>query len=131
MSQVLLTGGGVLGGVIVVLAFARFLLGSALSTLQTEIRTLRERLEAEQLARRDDNAQVSQRIAELEALYDEQRKDKHRIANEYTKVAVLLGVIVDLAEKCTCGALDIVSDLMARVSLGEPIITQPEQGGQQ
>lgn len=124
MSQVLLTGGGVLGGVVVVVAFAKFLLGSALSTLQQEIKTLRERMEDQ-----------DRKLIAIEALYDEQRKEKHRLANEYTKAQVLLGVIIDLAEKCTCGALDIVKDLLARIAVTPADLysglADPHEGGTQ
>lgn len=116
MSQLLLTGGGVLGGIVVVIAFSRFLLGSALATLHAEITNLRERLVESEKASERRALQADNRMAELEKLYDEQRKEKHRITNEYTKVAMMLGVVVDLAEKCTCGALDIVGDLLARVA---------------
>lgn len=130
MSQLLLGGGGVLGGVALVAVLSKFFIGSALSTLHAEIHNLRERLESEQEDRRKTDAATASRMADIEALYDEQRREKHRLANEYTKVSVLLGVIVDLAEKCTCGALDIVKDLMSRVALGDPIIP-PTEGGQQ
>lgn len=106
MPQVLLTGGGVGIGIVVVIAFAKFLLGSALATLQTEIGTLRERMEEQDA-----------RLADMERRYDEQRREKHRLANEYTKAQVLLGVIIDLAEKCTCGALDMVKELLARIAV--------------
>ena len=116
MSQLLLGGGGALGGVIVVIALSKFLLGSALSTLHTEIVNLRERLESEQEDRRKNDEIVGVRMAQLEKLYDQQRKEKHDIRNEFVKVSMLLGIVVELAEKCTCGALNIVKDLMARVA---------------
>lgn len=129
MSQVLLTGAGVLGGVTVVIALSKFLLSSALQTLHTEITNLRGRLESEQAARVASDAARDSRMAELERLYDVQRKEKHDIKNEYTKVSVLLGIIVDLAEKCSCGALDIIGDLMARVAADSNPF--PAEGGQQ
>lgn len=63
---------------------------------------------------RDQVDKQSARIASLEVLYDEQRREKHRLANDLAKAQILLGVIVDLAEKCTCGALEIVDDLLRR-----------------
>lgn len=118
MTQLLLGGSGVIGGVIVVIVLAKFLLGSALQTLHTEIRHLRDRLEQEQTSRAASDTLRDKRLADIEKLYNEQRTEKHAINNEYTKVATLLGVIVPLAERCTCGALDIVRDLMSRVASG-------------
>jgi hypothetical protein len=63
---------------------------------------------------RDDVAALNEKLSKVEALYDEQRTLKHSAVNELTKAQVLLGIILDLAEKCTCGALDIVGDLLSR-----------------
>ena len=127
-----LLGGG--AAVIALISLIRFLLDnkraervgeSASSNQQTEIVGLREDLRLERADRRADittlneqrardRAEFAEQIAMLKAEAAEQRTEKHRLNNELTKAHLLLGVIVDLAEKCTCGALDLVSDLMAR-----------------
>lgn len=125
-----LIGGGVIGAIVtavgLVLSFNRFLLGdrSAMTSLQTEIITLRSELAEERTARRQAQTDNAERIGELERNYDEQRRAKHQTINELTKVQMLLGLIIALAEDCTCGALDRVTHLMQRVSaeMGEDFI---------
>lgn len=96
MTEIPIAGGTavVVAGIIV--GLFRFL-------LQNEIQLLRSQHEA-----------MAERVAQLEVLYDEQRTEKHAVINKYAQAQILLGVIVDLAEKCTCGALDIVEDLLRR-----------------
>lgn len=115
MQQILYGGGGLLAGVAIVFALSRFLLGQALTSLQGELAAVQDALATEREDRRKDLADVQLKMRELERLYDEQRREKHRLAQEYTRVSSMLGVIVALAERCTCGALDIVKDLMSRV----------------
>ena len=93
---------GVTAIVVALVALGRFLLSDKreITDLRLDIRELRDH------------------VMKLEALYDEQRTEKHRILNELTKASMLLGIIVDLADKCTCGALALVDDLMRRVSTG-------------
>lgn len=106
-------------GLVVVIALIRFLLADPSKSLQAEVEGLSKALEAERVDRRSDVAALHEKLERVEALYDESRKDKHRINNELTKAQVLLGVILDLAEKCTCGALDIIDDLLRRSVGGE------------
>lgn len=96
MEQLPIIGGTALGTAGLVIALVRWL-------VFTEIKVLR-----------DQQADLLKQVGKLEILYDEQRREKHRLANELTKAQVLLGVIIDLAEQCTCGALDLVKDLMSR-----------------
>lgn len=106
--------GGAAGLLALTVAFIRFLLADPAKSQQAEIVGLRDELAAERQARRDDIARLEARQHELELLYDESRREKHAAMNELTKAQVLLGLIIDLAEKCTCGALDIVEDILAR-----------------
>lgn len=96
-------GGGL--GLMAMVGLIRYLLGDRTATgvLQQEISDLRKEIR--------ENAR---KIAELEALYDEQRREKHRLNNELGRAQMLLGVVGELAEQCTCGALAIVGDLLAR-----------------
>lgn len=75
-------------------------------------RLLSERNEIVDL--RKDVKTLAEKLAVLESKYDEERRLKHAALNELTKAQVLLGLIIDLAEKCTCGALNLVHDLLAR-----------------
>lgn len=103
MREGLLVGGGALGAMALVLAFAKFLLTSSIDTLKAEIRNLGDRI------KRND-----ERIAELEKLYDDQRKEKHKLANKNTRAEALIYVVMDLAKKCSCGALDAAQALLDR-----------------
>lgn len=98
MTEIPLIGGtaAVVGGIIV--GLFRWL-------LQHEIQLLREQVGSQ-----------AQRITQLEVLYDEQRAEKHRLNNELGQAQMLLGVVIDLAKKCTCGALDIVRELIDRAA---------------
>lgn len=102
--------GGAAGGIAALGLIIRILLRS----LETEIAGLRAELVGEREARRSDVATLTEKLLRVEGLYDESRRDKHRINNELTKAQVLLGVILDLADKCSCHALDIVQDLLRR-----------------
>ena len=107
-------GGGV--AVIALVGLIRFFFTdrSATDTLKGEIKALRESL-ADQAARHArEIAALDARIDAITGMYSEQRHRAHEALNELTKAQVLLGVIIDLAERCTCGALDIISDLLAK-----------------
>lgn len=54
----------------------------------------------------------TEKIAAVEARYDEQRKEKHAVINKYAQSRILLSVIDRLAEQCTCGALSNVRELL-------------------
>lgn len=107
-------GGGL--GAVALISLIRFLLGDkgANEVLQAQIRGLSDALAKERRDRRDDIASLNQQIAHLTADVSEQRTEKHRLNNELGQAQMLLGVIVKLAEDCTCGALEVVKDLMAR-----------------
>lgn len=140
MEQLPLVGGTAIGLVIALVALAKFLLGdkAAMRALETEITGLRSELaserehrraelDSEREQRRRDHDTMLAKVTAVEVLYDEQRREKHRLGNELTKAQLLLGVIVDLAEKCTCGALDLVDDLMKRAgAVANPLDVQEE-----
>lgn len=107
-------GGGV--ALMALVSLIRFLLSdrSATSTLQQEIAGLRSDLAKEREDRRNDIDRLNTQIGVLTADVSEQRTAKHHLANELGQSQMLLGVIVELADKCTCGTLAVVKDLMAR-----------------
>lgn len=94
------TVGGVAG---VILFVVGSIVGLFRWLVQNDISILREQL-----------AEQSQRVAQLEVLYDEQRHEKHMYINKYARSQILLGVIKTLADQCSCGALENVGELIDR-----------------
>lgn len=105
MSQLPAVGGYTVGGLVVIAGVIRFLFGDnkAFQVLKDEIQMLREG--------QQENAS---KLAAVEALYNENRTDKHMYINKYARSQVLLGVVKRLADQCTCGALDNVAELIDR-----------------
>lgn len=94
MTEIPIAGGTAVVVAGIIIGMFRFL-------VQTEIQLLREQVSSQ-----------ADRLAKIEVLYDEQRKEKHRLAGELGRSQMLLGIIVKLAEQCTCGALALVDDLI-------------------
>lgn len=114
MAGDLLVGGGMVLFAIVGLIRFLFADSGATATLKTEITGLREALAEERRLRRADMDGLSEKLNKIEALYDTQRREKHQALNDLAKAQMLLGTILVLAEKCTCGALSVVEDLLNR-----------------
>jgi hypothetical protein len=93
---------GIVAVLVALIGLARFLLGD-----NREVTQLRA-----------DLGSLNEKVSKLEVLYDEQRTEKHALRNELTKLQMLLGIIVDLADRCTCGALALVDDLMKKSADG-------------
>lgn len=94
------------GGAAVVVAIAgmiRFFFADhkAFDVLRDEIRLLREQ-----------QTTTNTRLASVEAMYDEQRHEKHLYINRYARSRILLSVIDRLSQDCTCGALANVRELL-------------------
>lgn len=102
-------GGGAVGVALVLTAgLIRFFFGDtkAFDVLHEEIRALREQ-----------QTENTLKIATLEAMYDEQRKEKHAVINKYARSQILLRVIAQLSEQCTCGALNNVREMLDQALL--------------
>lgn len=113
-----MVGEFVIGGVAVlyaVVGLVRLLLSD--KSLKDQIDSLSRQLSNEREERRVEIATLNEKISTITALYDEQRREKHRALNELTKAQVLLGMIIDFAERCTCSVMDPIRDVLARVSL--------------
>lgn len=108
MTPTLIGGGAVGVGMILVAGLIRFFFGDtkAFDVLHEEIRALREQ-----------QTENTLKIATLEAMYDEQRKEKHAVINKYARSQILLRVIAQLSEQCTCGALNNVRELLDQALL--------------
>lgn len=60
-------------------------------------------------------SELSQHVARLEALYDEQRGLKHQAFNDVARALTALELVRGMAEECTCGALGNLPPIIERV----------------
>ena len=113
------------GTAVVALGLLVGLIRLLLASLSTQVSTLAGELRDERTVRAADHAEMLIQVNRLEALASEQRAEKHRVINEHTKVSLLLGLMIDLAERCVCGVFDPVRDLMARATVNAPSKEDP------
>lgn len=81
------------------------------------------------LIRREDrvDGETLDRIAALEveterlrSMESEQRSAKHALGNELAAIRTTLELVVVVADRCTCGALDPVRPVLARLGKRKP-----------
>jgi hypothetical protein len=98
------TGVGGLGLVVVsVIALVRYLLSdkSVATTHATQIQALEKRCDG-----------LERSVHELEQENREQRSAKHEALNRLAIASGTLSIVGRLYDKCTCGALDVIADLI-------------------
>lgn len=89
--------------------------GFGVAALVIVFRLLTERSEIRDL--KEQVTEMNKKIAVLEASDAAHRGEKHRLDTELAKATLRLGVFLGAAErciaKCTCGAYEILADLLA------------------
>ena len=61
---------------------------------------------------RNDVARLEAHVSNLEAKYDQERKDKHRARNDVARAVMALDLVRRLAEQCTCGVLAPLTEII-------------------
>jgi hypothetical protein len=88
---------GATGVVLALIAFMKFFLWNQIKDLRRDVTRLR-----------DD-------MARIEAKYDEERGRKHKAFNDVARATMALELVRRLAESCTCGVLDPLTEIIERL----------------
>jgi hypothetical protein len=88
---------GATGVVLALIAFVKFFLWNQIKDLRRDVARLR-----------DD-------VVRIEGKYDEERGRKHKAFNDVARATMALELVRRLAETCTCGVLDPLTEIIERL----------------